>query len=94
MALTPVCKCFVLCRQLFVDAAPQDYAIVSPVHQIFSPGYPVTERLSVFARWSNAHASYKVEVQLRTQDGDILCAFKMDAPFTAYDPLQVWIAPG
>jgi hypothetical protein len=60
---TPVCKCFVLCRGLFVDPARQDYTIVSPVHQVFSPRYPLTEDFSVFARWTNAHGSYAVEVQ-------------------------------
>jgi len=90
---TPVCKCFVLCRQVFVDPARQDYAIVSPVHQVFSRRYPLEERLSVFARWSNAHGSYAIEVQLRSLDGDTLSSVKMEAPFTADDPLQVWIIP-
>jgi hypothetical protein len=90
---TPVCKCFVLCRQLFVDAVRQDYAIVSPVHQVFSSRYPLTERLSIFARWSNAHGSYEIEVQLRSLEGEVLSAAKMNAPFTANDPLQIWIVP-
>jgi hypothetical protein len=67
--------------------------VISPVHQVFTPYYPVTERLSVFARWSNAHGSYEVEVQLRTLDGDVLCSVKMAAPFSAQDPLQIWIVP-
>jgi len=90
---TPVCKCFVLCRKLFVDPVRQDYSIGSPVHQVFSPRYPVTEQFAVFARWSNAHGSYEVEVQLRSLDGDVLCSVKMEAPFEAHDPLQVWIVP-
>jgi hypothetical protein len=48
---TPVCKCFVLCRQIFIDPARQDYSLASPVHQVFSPQYPLTENFAVFARW-------------------------------------------
>jgi hypothetical protein len=90
---TPVCKCFVLCRQIFVDPVRQDYTLVSPVHQVFSPRYPLTEDLSVFARWSNAHGSYEVEVQLRSLEGDVLWRQAMEMPFEADDPLQVWIVP-
>jgi hypothetical protein len=83
----------VVCRQIFVDAARQDYTLVSPVHQVFSARYPLVEDLSVFARWSNAHGSYAVEVQLRSLDGDVLWRQAMGAPFDAHDPLQVWIVP-
>jgi hypothetical protein len=90
---TPVCKCFLLCRQIFIDPVRQDYTLVSPVHQVFSPRYPLTEDLSVFARWTNAHGSYDVEVQLRSLEGNVLWNQAMEAPFQADDPLQVWIVP-
>src|SRR4051812_1264703 len=90
---TPVCKCFVLCRQVFIDPVRQDYTLVSPVHQVFAARYPLTEDLSVFARWSNAHGAYAVEVQLRGLDGDVLWRQQMDSPFEANDPLQIWIVP-
>jgi hypothetical protein len=82
-----------LCRGLFVDPARQDYAVVSPVHQVFSPRYPITEDFSVFARWTNAHGSYAIEVQLRNLEGDVLSSCKMETPFEAHDPLQIWIIP-
>ena len=50
----PVCKGFLLCRQIFVDPVRQDYTLVAPVHQVFAPRYPLLEYLSVFARWSSA----------------------------------------
>ena len=90
---TPVCKCFVLCRQVFIDTVRQDYTLVSPIHQVFAPSYPIKEDLSVFARWTNAHGSYEVQVQLRSLDGEVLWGVKMEAPFETHDPLQVWIVP-
>jgi len=90
---TPICKGFVLCRQLVVDPVRQDYMLVSPVHQVFSSRYPLTERFAVFARWANAHGSYPVEVQLRSLDGDVLWRAALEAPFEAHDPLQVWMLP-
>ena len=38
---TPVCKCFLLCRQIFIDPERQEYTLVSPVHQVFSARYPL-----------------------------------------------------
>lgn len=89
----PVCKCFVLCKQVCVDPARQDYTVVSPVHQVFSPHYPIRQDLAVFARWTNAHGSYEVEVQLRDLEGEVLWRQKMDNPFETNDPLQTWILP-
>ncbi len=88
---TPVCKCFLLCRQIFLDPVRQDYTLVSPVHQVFAPEYPVVEDLSVFARWSNAHGAYPVEVQLRDLEGEVLWRGQMPEPFETSDPLQVWV---
>src|SRR5262249_5285904 len=81
----PVCKCFVLCRQVFVDPMRQDYTVVSPVHQVFPAQYPGEEQLAVFARWANAHGSYEVEVQLRSLESEVLCSCKMEKPFRADD---------
>jgi hypothetical protein len=83
----------VLCRGLFEDPVRQDYTIVSPVHQVFAPRYPLVEDFSVFARWTNAHGRYSIEVQLRSLEGDVLCSCIMEAPFEADDPLQIWIIP-
>jgi hypothetical protein len=90
---TPVCPCFVLCRQIFIDPVRQDYTLVSPIHQVFPTRYPVIEDLSIFARWTNAHGAYAVEVQLRSLEGDLLWRQRMDQPFETSDPLQVWILP-
>jgi hypothetical protein len=46
------------------------------------------EDISVFARWSNAHGSYSIEVPLRSLDGEVLWRRTMDNPFEAHDPLQ------
>jgi hypothetical protein len=83
----------VLCRELFIDPARQDYTIVSPVHQVFAQRYPLQEAFSVFARWSNAHGSNEIKVQLRSLEGDVLCSCKREAPFEARDPLQIWMIP-
>jgi hypothetical protein len=90
---TPLCTCFLLCRQIFIDLTRKDYVLVSPVHQVFPARYPAEEDLSVFARWTNAHGAYTVEVRLRTLEGDVLWTAKMTRPFETQDPLQVWILP-
>ena len=52
---TPVCKCFVLCRQIFVDPVRQDYSVVSLVHQVFSTRYPLVATATVPHAWSATH---------------------------------------
>jgi hypothetical protein len=88
---TPVCKCFLLCRQIFIDPERQEYTLVSPVHQVFSARYPLVADLSVFARWANSHGAYEVGVQLRSIDGEVVWQRTLERPFEARDPLQVWI---
>jgi hypothetical protein len=87
----PVCRCFLLCRQIFVDPTRQEYTLVSPVHQVFAAQFPRVEDLSVFARWTNAHGAYAVEVQLRDLEGGVLWRQEMQQPFETSDPLQVWL---
>lgn len=45
--------------------------------------------LSVFARWTNAHGRYRVELQLRDMEGEALWRDVMDNPFDVPDPLLV-----
>jgi hypothetical protein len=87
----PLCKCFILCKQIFIDKVRQDYTLVCPTHQIFSSRFPTVEDLSVFARWTNSHGSYAVGVQLRSLEGDLLWQQEMERPFETFDPLQVWL---
>jgi len=90
---TPICKCFVVCRRLYVDAANTDYTLVSPLHQVFPTEYPAVEDLSIFARWTNSHGAYSVGVQLRNLEGDVLWQTQFEKPFQTSDPLQTWILP-
>jgi hypothetical protein len=50
----------------------QEHTLVAPLHQVFAPEFPVVFDLSGFARWSNAHGPYRVELQLRTLEGDVV----------------------
>jgi hypothetical protein len=84
-----VCKTFLVCKQIFLDEKTQECVLVSPVHQTFAPEYPAVQDLSFFARWSNAHGPYRVEVQLRDLEGVVLWRDEMPNPFQAPDPLRI-----
>src|SRR5262249_23371508 len=86
---TPVCHAFTLCKQIFSDPTTLEHTLVSPVHQVFAHEYPFSISLGVFARWTNAHGAYSVELQLRTLDGDVMWCSRQDKPFNVTDPLQV-----
>jgi hypothetical protein len=88
-APTPVCKALVVCRQIFMDDARQDLVLVAPIHQVFLRHFPADEDLSVFARWTNAHGRYRVELQMRELDGTVLWRDEMPNPFEVPDPLVV-----
>jgi hypothetical protein len=86
---TPVCKAFLVCKQIFRDELTQECVLASPLHQTFAPRYPVVQDLAFFARWSNAHGCYRVELQLRDLDGGVLWREEMAEPFEVADPLAV-----
>jgi hypothetical protein len=86
---TPVCKTFLVCKQIFVDELTQECTLVAPIHQIFVEEYPLRQYLSFFARWTKAHGSYRVEVQLRDLEGAVLWRDEMAQPLQASDPLRV-----
>ncbi len=88
---TPLCKCFVLCRQIFIDPSRQEYTLVMPTYQVFFTQYPVMQDMSIFARWSNSHGAYDIEVQLRDLEGEILWRHLISPPFETRDPLQIWV---
>src|SRR5580700_8135563 len=67
---TPVCKAFTLCKQIFYDEMTQEHTLVAPLHQIFASEFPAVFDVSAFARLSNAHGPYRVELQLRTLEGE------------------------
>ena len=90
-APTPLCKCFLLCRRIYQDTARQDYVLASPVHQLFPPAYPWVESLSMFARWTNAHGRYPVEMLVRNLEGEVFWRQRMAKLFEPGDPLQVWV---
>jgi hypothetical protein len=70
-------------QAVFPGRTHQECVQVSPLHQTFAPRYPVVQDLAFFARWSNAHGSYRVELQLRDLAGGVLWRDEMA------DPLQV-----
>ncbi len=90
---TPICKCFVLCKRIFLDPERQDYTLVEPTHQLFPERFPLVQELAIFARWTNSHGAYTVEVQLRNLEGDVLWEVQAEPRFETFDPLQVWMLP-
>src|SRR5262249_18270565 len=86
---TPVCKAFLVCKQIFWDEGTGECVLVSPLHQVFTPRYPAVLDLSFFARWTNAHGRYRVELQLRDLEGRVLWREEMDKPFEVADPLRL-----
>jgi hypothetical protein len=54
---TPICRCLVLCKKIFVDPERQDYVLVGPTHQLFSDCIPILQELAIFARWTNSHGA-------------------------------------
>jgi hypothetical protein len=86
---TPVCKTFLVCKQIYLDDVTRECVLVSPLHQTFAPRYPAVQDLAFFARWSNAHGRYRVELQLRDLEGGVLWREEMANPFEVADPLRV-----
>lgn len=86
---TPICKSFVVCQRIVIDRESGDYVIINPLHKVIRPVFPALIPLSFYARWTNAHGAYKLSLQFRTLEGDILWDREYERPVDCDDPLKV-----
>ncbi len=85
---TPICKSFLVCRQIFQDEVTGEYILLGPTNQIVAAHYPVTADLSVFMHWTSAHGVYRVEMQLRDLEGNVVWTHRLGELYEASDPLK------
>jgi hypothetical protein len=87
--LTPVARTFLLCREIFQDAATQEYILVGPAVNLRAPQYPLVATVSFFTQMTSLRGTYQLAIELQTEEGDAVFTNKLDPPFEMNDPLQV-----
>jgi hypothetical protein len=85
----PVCKSFVVCRQIICDQFTSEYVILGPTHQVGSLMYPVVVPLSIFARFTSVQGSYFLELQMQDLEGNTVWRQIFEQPWELRDPLAV-----
>jgi hypothetical protein len=85
---TPICKSFLLCRQIFQDECTGEYLLLGPTNQIVASRYPVLADLSLFMHWASAHGVYRLELQVRDLEGNVVWRHRFERPYEAADPLR------
>src|SRR5262249_43604088 len=86
----PVCKAFIVCRQIVDHPQLNDSVIVGLGRAYQQKNYPGASPLGFFARLSSARGHYRIEVQLRNSDGEVVWREGPDAEFPMEDPLEMY----
>src|SRR6266702_268780 len=85
----PLCKTFLICRQLFQDNVTGEFILIGPTHQVVSPVYPMVGGLSVFAQCTSMQGTYALELQLQDLEGTVHWRHHLAPPLEHHDPLDI-----
>src|SRR5262249_49374102 len=96
---TPLCKSFLVCRQILQGPLAPEFSLIGLTRHLTSPTFPASQPLGIFARLTSGHGAYQMEVQLQAMEGEV--AWKggppgrggMEAPLQAYDLLLKTLSP-
>src|SRR5437868_7385995 len=86
----PVCKAFLVCRQIVDDPKTQEPVLVGLPLVLTTHRYPAGQQLAFFTRWTSAHGEYQVELQLQAPDGTVLWGDSPPEPWRMEDPLKAY----
>jgi hypothetical protein len=85
----PICKAFLVCRQIIQDMSSKEFIILGPTHQFYAPVFPMIGNLSFFAQCTSMQGSYNLELQLQDLEGNVQWRFAFEPPWECNDPLNV-----
>src|SRR5262245_9015643 len=92
-APTPLCKSFLVCRQIVQGPVVPDFSLIGLTRHLSADTFPAAQPLGIFARLTSGHGAYRVEVQLQDMEGEVVWqdgppdAWAMEDPLQAYDLL-------
>jgi hypothetical protein len=86
----PVCKAFIVCRQIFDDPRIDDAVIVGLPRAFQQKNYPGASPLGFFVRLSSARGRYHIEVQLRNADGEVVWREGPGEELPMEDPVEMY----
>jgi hypothetical protein len=66
---SPVCKAFLLCREIHIDPQRGDSILVGRIDSHAARSFPTATRIGFFTRLTSARGGYEVEVQLHAEAG-------------------------
>ena len=84
----PVCRSLIICQQILQDHRTQSTSLIGLVQHIRGLQFPTVAQFSLFSRWTNGHGAYKIEVQLRDPEGNIVWRQAFPQACEMPDPLQ------
>jgi hypothetical protein len=86
----PLCKAFLICRE--IHQAPQfgDYILVGRRRSHQSHVFPTAANLPFFVQVTGAHGDYWFEVQLHDENGDVVWREGPPKPLSLPSPLVLW----
>ena len=86
----PVARAFLLCREIFEDVHTRAYLLVAPGDLVVEPAFPCTVGVSFYAQLSEVHGRYRLTLQLRDDEDQVVWGEALEPPFEGTDPLKTY----
>jgi hypothetical protein len=86
----PVCKAFLICRQIVEDPNTKEASLVGQPKEVRLANFPASRPFWFFARWTSAHGDYQVEMQVQTPDGEVVCREVIPKVLSMAEPLKMY----
>src|SRR5262249_23110284 len=100
----PVCRAFLVCRQVVTDPTFGDFVLVGQPRAFISRSFPAASQYGFYARLTSGHRPYQIEGLVQDESGAVVWrdgppeAWSMSAPLEMYDVtlnlIVVFPAPG
>ncbi|HVS34434.1 MAG TPA: hypothetical protein VMS17_02565 [Gemmataceae bacterium] len=80
-------RTFLLCREIFQDAATHEFILVGPVRALVLPHFPIVARVNVFAHLApTSRETYCLKLRLDDEEGNVVWSQDMEPPIESTDP--------
>jgi hypothetical protein len=84
---SPICRAFLVCREVTEVPRTRETTLIGLVSSLSFRHLPAALPLGFFSRWTSAHGSYVIEIQLQAPDGGIIWQEGLPKPLLMKDPL-------
>jgi len=83
----PLAQSFLLCRDIFQDRQTGEYLLIAPYSGLALPAFPAAFPVSLYIRLTGGHGTYRLNIQVRDEEGQVVGEILGAEPIPSADPL-------